>query len=378
MMHILKFNNFLLEQRNYWNKYQDYKTQNNYNDEKFIKFIHDLNINFNDFNLTDKNFFHSSNCHGIKHTYRVMYNCLMIGFKLNNIIDTKRSFCAAFIHDLSRRHDWACHIHGEQSVAENFEKYTNLFKKNNMIESDFDAIKLAVINHSQKNEIEKNNQFYTTVSILRDADALDLIRLGTKIIPNYLRFNVSKRLIEFCENLYYDTETKSFNGFNDFLKHLIEINIYETYNFLLERDYYGDEASGVIPFCIETKRFLISLRSTEVMDSNGVNYYGIFGGKNDDDDSSPEDVCIRELEEETKYNGNIKLIPLFIFKDKKFKYYNFLGLVPNEFEPNLNWENEDAKWVTFDEMMNIKPKHFGLQGLLNDSKSLSIMKKYSK
>ena len=45
----------------------------------------------------------------------------------------------------------------------------------------------------------------------------------------------------------------------------------------------------------------------------------------------------------------------------------------------LNWENEDALWMTFDELMNVEKDklHFGMVTILEDKKSLSILQKVS-
>jgi hypothetical protein len=50
------------------------------------------------------------------------------------------------------------------------------------------------------------------------------------------------------------------------------------------------------------------------------------------------------------------------------------NFINDEFEPELDWESEGYKWVTFDELMEIEPKHFGLEGLLADSQSLETIK----
>jgi hypothetical protein len=44
--------------------------------------------------------------------------------------------------------------------------------------------------------------------------------------------------------------------------------------------------------------------------------------------------------------------------------------VPEEFEAVLNWESEDTKWMTFEELENLEDKHFGLVELLHHSKDL--------
>lgn len=135
------------------------------------------------------------------------------------------------------------------------------------------------------------------------------------------------------------------------------------------RTYWGTEAAGILPICTKTKRLLIALRSEDVMEPNT---YGIFGGKLDDDEKDVKKVAIRELFEETEFNAAITLIPAYIFEDSNFKYHNFLGLVIEEFEPILNWENSDAKWLTFDEVLKLPNKHYGLKALLKESYDLIL------
>ena len=142
---------------------------------------------------------------------------------------------------------------------------------------------------------------------------------------------------------------------------------------ILEKDtkYWGKEAAGILTLCTKTKRFLIALRSPYVMEPET---YGIFGGKLDENEHDPKKVALRELQEETEYYGEIHLKKAYVFEDKKvgFKYHNFIGLVPEEFEAELNWENTKAIWMTFEELEKLKNKHFGLVELLHNSKDLIL------
>lgn len=135
--------------------------------------------------------------------------------------------------------------------------------------------------------------------------------------------------------------------------------------------YWGKEAAGVLPFCKKTKRFLVAFRSGYVMEPNT---WGVFGGKLDEDEHDPKRVAVRELQEETQYFGSIQLKKAYLFEDNKvgFKYHNFIGIVPEEFEAELNWENDEAVWMTFDKLENLKNKHFGLTELIHNSKDLFL------
>lgn len=135
--------------------------------------------------------------------------------------------------------------------------------------------------------------------------------------------------------------------------------------------FWGNIAAGVLPICKNTKRILLNFRSRYV---NEPHTYNLFGGKLDNDENIEQTVR-REFLEESGYDDDIELIPAFIFKSPGgFKYHNFIGIIDEEFEPTLDWESEGHEWVTFDELLSIKPKHPGLKLLLKDEKSLNIIK----
>lgn len=149
--------------------------------------------------------------------------------------------------------------------------------------------------------------------------------------------------------------------------------------------FWGNKGAGVLVICPKTKRILMQMRGKFV---NEPNTWGVVGGaiegvpgeESIDEQSGAE----KELREETGYKGPLKLLPAYIYKSPKgnFEYHNFIGIVPEEFELDApaehQWETGFIKWMSFDEMMEEKSKfHFGLKALLNDSKSLSIIKHYA-
>jgi len=136
--------------------------------------------------------------------------------------------------------------------------------------------------------------------------------------------------------------------------------------------FWGNKGAGVLVFAKDTKKFLINLRSEFV---NEPNEWGIWGGKIDENEDIKTAV-IRELEEESGYDGAIELVDAYVFKNPNgnFKYYNFIGIIESEFEPILDWESADYEWVTFDELIKKENKHFGLINLLNDDKTFKRLK----
>jgi hypothetical protein len=69
----------------------------------------------------------------------------------------------------------------------------------------------------------------------------------------------------------------------------------------------------------------------------------------------------------------MNLIPAHVFVSPRgtFKYYNFIGVVEDEFDSELgDGENTDLKWLTLDELKHLGNKHFGLRSLVANSSDL--------
>ena len=133
-------------------------------------------------------------------------------------------------------------------------------------------------------------------------------------------------------------------------------------------EFWGKEAGGVLVYCSTTNRYLILLRSDWVLEPNT---WGIISGKLDEGENVKEAV-LRESEEETGHKLGT-LIPSFIFEKENFKFYNFVSIIDEEFEPNLNWENSDYKWVELNDMP--ENLHFGLKLLLEKENIENLIEK---
>jgi 8-oxo-dGTP pyrophosphatase MutT (NUDIX family) len=144
--------------------------------------------------------------------------------------------------------------------------------------------------------------------------------------------------------------------------------------------YWGTLASGVLVMARNTCRVLLQKRSADV-EQGGT--WGIFGGavnsigvkfdypstKEDYDwyESHPaekekvlKDTALKELQEESGYNGRVNLVEYHVFRDAlaPFEYHDFVGTVDSEFNVSplemARWEQEETRWVSIDDLFNFE------------------------
>lgn len=133
-------------------------------------------------------------------------------------------------------------------------------------------------------------------------------------------------------------------------------------------NFWTNLAAGVLPIARSTGRILVALRGKHV---DQPNTWGVAGGGLDVEkgETDPRAGALREMKEEFGYDGRVDLIPAYIFKKRlpdgsDFTFHNFIGLVDEEFSPQLDWETADAMWVSLDQLHRLRPKHFGLESLI--------------
>lgn len=139
--------------------------------------------------------------------------------------------------------------------------------------------------------------------------------------------------------------------------------------------FWGDAGAGILIFARSTNKFLVLKRSAGVKESGT---WGLAGGAlNVDEDGqlieSPEEGARREAQEELGISSDMNLIPAHVFVSPRgtFKYYNFIGVVEDEFDSELgDGENTALKWISLDELKHLGNKHFGLRALVANSGDL--------
>jgi hypothetical protein len=179
----------------------------------------DFDIDFSRFHLKESDFDNHSWTHGINHTYRVMHHVLRIGMAENLNREVKLAFCAAYIHDLARKHDGYCDQHGEWAMKTKLPLFTFFFKEFGFTDSEIEIVGIAIRNHSERFELDQDDISYKVAALLKDADALDRIRIGeNNLNPDYLRFMASHDIIEFAKKLYFKTQNIKISSFTEILK----------------------------------------------------------------------------------------------------------------------------------------------------------------
>lgn len=129
-------------------------------------------------------------------------------------------------------------------------------------------------------------------------------------------------------------------------------------------EYFGNSGAGVVFYCKETMEILLGLRSYWV---NEPNTWGTIGGKLEEDEH-PKDAVRREVREEAHITGNYPLKLFYIYKDKNFRYYNFLVIVKKKFIPKISDEISKFKWFHYNNLP--KNLHFGMKYLLPNLRSI--------
>lgn len=158
------------------------------------------------------------------------------------------------------------------------------------------------------------------------------------------------------------------------------LNCIQTYE---NKEFWGNQGAGILAIATDTGKWLVAHRSSEVKQPN---CWGVIGGKVENQEK-PGTGARREFYEETGYEGvlNIQEVYNWISPDKKvdgtpkFVYHNFLGeFVKGDWEPEVNFETTEFKWCTYKELLDLKPKHFGLELLIKNRNEIieRLSKKY--
>lgn len=76
----------------------------------------------------------------------------------------------------------------------------------------------------------------------------------------------------------------------------------------------------------------------------------------------PLKAAVRELWEEAGYGGPLVILEGGRVRRRKSPFFHFVAVVPSQFRPTLNWENDAAAWCDIGALP--EPMHPGMKALL--------------
>jgi len=165
-------------------------------------------------------FTHASTIHGQAHVSRVMVHAFRLIEATGWTEEAPRLWAAVYLHDLARMHDGVCYRHGGDAMKkfETLPRVRELFARGGVSDDDYPIIHTAVVHHSIPKELERDHAHWRLTSLLKDADALDRVRIGD-LDPGYLRNSQARGMVCFAQRLFEQTDRLVATG-DDHFAHL--------------------------------------------------------------------------------------------------------------------------------------------------------------
>ena len=96
--------------------------------------------------------------------------------------------------------------------------FTEFFLSQGANTYEIKEIGTAVRNHSEGFDLSPDHPFYKTTALLKDADALDRIRLGeNNLDPTFLRLKATAKFIPFAIELFRNSDHRKIALFSDMI-----------------------------------------------------------------------------------------------------------------------------------------------------------------
>jgi hypothetical protein len=147
-------------------------------------------------------FRHRSVLHGQAHVARVLVHALRLVEAIGCPEEARRVWAAVYLHDIARTHDGRCPEHGRWGWARLSElpDVRERLARGGVRVEDHPAIEAAVTIHSC-GELAPDDPHWRLAALLKDADALDRVRLGD-LKSKWLRHPEAATMVPFASGLF--------------------------------------------------------------------------------------------------------------------------------------------------------------------------------
>lgn len=147
-------------------------------------------------------FKHLSYAHGYEHVSRVLVLGQILAHAVGADERTARILWATgYLHDLARRDDGMCAMHGTWAVEEKLPGLKPFFMQHGLPVDDLEVVAEASRWHSKPKEPRSDHPFFREISLFKDSDGLDRVRLGD-LDPTFLRHPAARQMVPFSESLF--------------------------------------------------------------------------------------------------------------------------------------------------------------------------------
>lgn len=153
--------------------------------------------------ICDADFRHPSTIHGMGHSLRVSIFASMIGEKTGYVREGRIASVGALFHDLERNNDGDDAVHGYFAAYSAVPRFLDSIYSLGFDDKEVDEMRCAIEWHSLQEELPIDHPFGVATWILKDADALDRIRIKA-LDTRFLRFVESVELLSTVQAFYLD------------------------------------------------------------------------------------------------------------------------------------------------------------------------------
>jgi hypothetical protein len=151
-------------------------------------------------------FWHPSTLHGQAHVSRVLVHAFRLVAATGFVEEMPRLWASVYLHDIARHHDGSSMRHGADAWVRlaDLPDVQALFRRGGVRDEDYAAIEEAVTRHSS-GELPPDHPHHRLLSLLKDADGLDRVRLGDLDVRR-LRNPEAASMVNFAQRLFDTTD----------------------------------------------------------------------------------------------------------------------------------------------------------------------------